>query len=152
MRFNSLTPCSNAHLRGKLLFRSSRNSLNFNYIKFTIVLTTACHCSVFWARWIQSTTSHDVSVTRILIWASNRASHYANGLYPSEFPIKILNVCLLNPKCARCSAHFILLDFIILIQMINLLTSPSSCYLLSFRSNYSPQHLIPDHFQPMSLL
>lgn len=94
--------------------------------QFTIVLTRTWYCSVFWVRWIQSTSPHNVSVTCIWLWASNQASHYSNALFPSEFPTKTLYVCLLNPTWARCSVHFILLDFIILIQIINLLISPSS--------------------------
>ena len=212
--------------------------------QFAIVLTTACHCSVFWVTWIQSTYCHVFSVNMnfnigwreretnkmLLIWcllsnfylnifrgslcpssgeqdcvlphmvflkmgimmpetccdrsliinirlvascwflslhptsimqdhrslrkwililASNRASHYSNGLFPSDFPSKILHVRLLYPTCARCSARFILLDFLILKQIMNLLTSPS-CYLLSLRSNYSPEHPILDHLPPMS--
>ena len=84
----------------------------------------------------------------ILILASNRASHYSNGLLPSDFLSKTLYVRLLYPTCARRSARFILLDFVILKQIMNLLTSPS-CYLLSRRSNYSPQHPILDHLLPM---
>jgi len=53
--------------------------------RFFTVFTTARHCSVSWARCIQSTPSQLISLRSILI-----LSFLPTGLFPSEFPTKIL--------------------------------------------------------------
>jgi hypothetical protein len=71
-----------------------------------------------------------------------------SGLFPSGFPTNILYAFLFSPIRATCHPHLILLYLIILIiwrrvQAMKLLImqfSPTSCYLISLRSKYSPQH------------
>jgi len=70
---------------------------------------TACHWSLSWARWIQSTPFHPISLRYSLILSS----HLSLGL--SGFPTKILYAFLIYPIRATRPAHPILLDFITLI-------------------------------------
>jgi hypothetical protein len=56
---------------------------------FITVFTTARHCPLSWARWIQSTPSHPVSVRSILILYFHLRLYLPIGLFPLGFSTKI---------------------------------------------------------------
>jgi hypothetical protein len=59
----------------------------------------------------QSIPPHPISLISILILFS----HLRLGLFSFDFPTQILHKIFFSPMRATCAAHFILLDFIILI-------------------------------------
>ena len=55
-------------------------------------------------------TSHFLKIHLNIIHPSATGS--SMWFFPSGFPTKTMNIPLLSPICATCTAHFILLDFI----------------------------------------
>jgi hypothetical protein len=78
--------------------------------RFIIVFTRALHWSLPWARSIQSIPPYPISLRSILILSSHLRLNLPRGLFPPDFPTKIL-----LPMRATCPAHLIVLDLIILI-------------------------------------
>jgi hypothetical protein len=75
----------------------------------------ACHWSISWARCIQSTPSHPISLKSTPILSSHlcpRPYQVVSSLYIFT---QILYVFLISPMDATCPTHLILLDFITLI-------------------------------------
>jgi hypothetical protein len=56
---------------------------------FITVFTTARHWSLFWARWIQSTISHPITLRLILILSFHLCLYLPSGLFPSDFHTKV---------------------------------------------------------------
>jgi hypothetical protein len=79
--------------------------------RFVTVFTRALHWSLSWARWIQSIPSYP---RYILILSTHLCLGLPNGPFPSGFPTNILHA-FVSPIHAKCPAHLILLDLIILI-------------------------------------
>jgi len=90
------------------------------------VFTRTRHCSLSWARWIQSTPSHPNFLRSILILSSHERLFLLCGLFPLGFPTKILYAFLTYPMHALCPAYLILLD------LKSTLWSSSLCSLLQF--------------------
>jgi len=82
--------------------------------RFITLFATASHWFLPWARCIQSTTSHPVSVRSILILSCYLRLGFPIGLSPSSYLTKILYAFLISSMRATCPAH-ILLDLITLI-------------------------------------
>jgi hypothetical protein len=78
--------------------------------RFIIAFTKGRFWSLSYARFIQYTPSHIISLISILILSS-----YLHLLFPMGFPSKILYAVLNIPMRVTCPAHLILLDFITLI-------------------------------------
>jgi len=63
--------------------------------RFIIVFTRVRHWYLSWARWLQSTHSHPISLWSILILSSRLHLGLPIGLFPSGFRIKIVYVFLM---------------------------------------------------------
>jgi hypothetical protein len=73
--------------------------------RFITVLTTARHWSLFWTRCIQSTSSNPISLRSILILSPNLNRSHPSGLFPSDFPTKIVYAFLISSMRTTWSAH-----------------------------------------------
>jgi len=69
---------------------------------FITMFTRACHSSLSWARWIQSTPSQPIYVRCILILSSQLCLGLPSNLFPSAFPTKILYTFQDIPTWDRC--------------------------------------------------
>jgi hypothetical protein len=72
---------------------------------FTTVFTTAHHLSLSWARWIQSTPSHLITLTSIIMLSYHLRLDLPNCLFPSGFLTKILHAFLISPMRSTFPAH-----------------------------------------------
>jgi hypothetical protein len=99
------------------------------------------YLSLPWARWIQSTASHPISLSSILILYSHLHLGLPSALFHSGFLTKTLYTCLVAPMRATCPAHLILLELITLVtfgeayklwsySLCSLLQSPATSSLL----------------------
>jgi hypothetical protein len=90
--------------------------------RFITVFTRALHCSLTWARGIQSISSHPIYLRSILILSTHLLLGLPSGLFPSRFPTKILHTFLYPSSCyIPCTCHPTLLhhyDVIIIITII----------------------------------
>jgi hypothetical protein len=120
---------------------------------FIIVFTRARHWFLFWARRIQSTASHPISLRSTLILSF----HLRLGLLSGLFEIYGRKFCtfLISPMLTTCSTQLILFDLITLMLFVK-----SSMYelhhyavfsrlppFLRLRSTYYPEHPVLRHLQ-----
>jgi hypothetical protein len=77
-----------------------------------ILFTRTRHWSLSWIRWIQSISSHPISLRSILILFSYLRIGLLSGPFPSGSPTKTLNEFVFSTMHATCSTHLILLDLI----------------------------------------
>jgi len=69
-------------------------SVFYGTLMFITVFTSTCHCSISWARCIQSTPSHLISLRSILILPSHLCLGLLSSLFPLEFLTKIMYAVL----------------------------------------------------------
>jgi hypothetical protein len=82
--------------------------------RFITVFVRALHCSLSWARLIQSRPPHSTSLRSTLILSTHICLCLPSGLFPPGFPTKILHAVLVSPIHSTFPAHLILLDLLIL--------------------------------------
>jgi hypothetical protein len=82
--------------------------------RFITVFTRARHWSLCLARWIHSTHYHTTYLRSSLI-SSHLHSGPPCGLFPSEFPTKILYTFIISSMRATWPSHLTLLDFVTVI-------------------------------------
>jgi hypothetical protein len=82
--------------------------------KFITVFTRVLYWYLSWARWIQSTPPHPISLRSIFILSSYLRLGLPSGFFPSGLSTKILYAFHFS-ICATCPVHLNLLDFISLI-------------------------------------
>jgi hypothetical protein len=126
--------------------------------RFTTVFI-ARHWSLMWARCIQSTTFHPISLRSILILFSHLRLGLPSSLYPSGFPTRTLYAFPISPMRLTCTAYLILPDLMTLnniwwiLQFTKLLvmqSSLASCHFIPPMSKYSAEH--PVLIRPHSML
>lgn len=78
---------------------------------FLTVYTGARHWPLYWARWIQSTSSKHVSLNYSFYLCLGLPSN----IFSLEFPAKRLYMFIISSVRAKCSAHLILVDLVTLI-------------------------------------
>jgi hypothetical protein len=101
-----LTPWSRVPLeKPKVIQLVNKFPAFYGTRRFITVFTRACHWSLSWARWIQSTSSHTLSVRSIMILSSHVRLRLQGGYFPSGFPAKIPYTFLISPMRATCPAH-----------------------------------------------
>jgi hypothetical protein len=136
-------PCNRVLLE-KLTVRSAKQEIYYFYglRRFITVFTTARHWPISWDLWKQSTTSHPIVLTFILILSIHLCLGLLNGLSPWGVPTKILYAFLIPLMCATYPAHFIPLDLIILMlfgEKYKLWSSSLWNFLQRLGYKYSPQ-------------
>jgi hypothetical protein len=136
------TPWSRVLLVKLIVTQLVMKSLAF----YGTVFTRARHWSLSWARCIQFTPFKSIYLRSILILSSHLRLCHPSGLFPSDFPIKILYEFLISPMDATFPTHLKLLDLITLIihGQVYKLWSSSLCSFLQ-----PPQHPILKHPQCM---
>ena len=80
--------------------------------RFITAVTSARHLSLSWASSIQFIPPHPTSWKSILILSSHLRLGLPSGLFPSDFPTKILYTPLFTLIHATCPAHLIIFDLI----------------------------------------
>jgi len=73
--------------------------------RFVTMFTAAHHLSLSWARFIQSTLSHPISIRFIILLSSHLQLSLPIGLFHSWFLTKILNTFLISPIHAAFPVH-----------------------------------------------
>jgi hypothetical protein len=112
--------------------------------RFITVFTTARHKPISWARWIQSTPHHSMSLRSILMLSSHlRVGPYINEVFRSQDFVCISNrshTCYM-PRPSLSHHHNIWWSVQVMKFLIMHPALPS-CHFLPLRSKYSPQHLV----------
>jgi len=86
---------------------------SFYGTRISITVSTNAHnLSLLWARWIQSTPSHPLSLRSILTISWYLRLGLPSGLLPSDFQTKILYAFLISPTPATSIAHLFILLFL----------------------------------------
>jgi hypothetical protein len=121
---------------------------------FITVFTTARHWPLSCVRWIQSTLFHPISQRSILILFFHRRLGLPSGLFPSGFPIKILNAFLIFPMRAliTLTSHSLWFDYsnsswwsVQVTKFLIIQSSPASRYFLPLRPKqlyYYPSNFV----------
>jgi hypothetical protein len=78
------------------------------------VFRRTCHRFLSWARWIQSTPSHPVSLRSILILSSYLSQTLPSGFFPSGLKTKIMYAFIISPMHFSWFSHPVYLYLIIL--------------------------------------
>jgi len=95
--------------------------------RFVTAFTRSRHWSLSWARWIQSTPSHPISLGSILMSSRLRLG-LPSELFPSDLTAKIFYAFLISPACYIISfsliwSHTLLIRFLLLpVNVYRLLT------------------------------
>jgi hypothetical protein len=114
------------------------------------VFTRALHCSLSWARSIQSIPSHPISIRSILILLTHLHLGLPSGLFPLAFPpISYMHSSSPHSCYIPCLSHPPWLDhsnYVLRgVQVMKLLVMqfpPVSRNFIPLRSKYSPQHTL----------
>ena len=115
-----------------------------------IVFTRARQWYLFWARWIQSTRFHPISLWFIFIVSSHLPLGLPNCIFPSDFTSNpyILSLSL-SPTCASCPAHQNLLDRPNKMSLHIIHSLPTCSYFFSLRPKYRSQHPFLENSEPL---
>ena len=131
----------------------------FGTRRFITAFTRARHLSLSWARSIQYMALL-TSLRYILILSSHLFVGLPSGLFSSDFPTKALYDSLLSSIRATCTAHLILLGFIVRIVFGEEYRSVNSSLcslhhslvtLAPPRTKYAPQYPVLERSLPMCL-
>jgi hypothetical protein len=113
--------------------------------RFVTVLTRSCHWSLSWARWIQSTSSHCISL-RSVILSSYPCLGLSSGLFSSSFPTRILYAFLIS--------HMLLFSSSVSSSLIwspnNIWRSVQVTKFLIMQSSPASFHFLPHRFKYFS--
>jgi hypothetical protein len=115
---------------------------------FIAMFTIYRHCSMYWARWIQSKNFQPISLKSILILSSYLRLGIPSGLFPSGLSTKILYAAHLpHARYMAGPSHPPQFDRpnntwrrIRIMELLNMRFSPASCHFIRLRSKYSRQN------------
>jgi hypothetical protein len=115
------------------------------------VFTRALHWFLSWARSVQSTPLHSVSLRSILIPSKHLLSSLPMVSFVLYFlPVSYMHSCSPHLCYMPCPSNHPWLDHSTYIWILSMPFSQISCHLISFRSEYS-QHPVFKHPQPVFL-
>jgi hypothetical protein len=114
-----VTPWSRILLENLIVTQLLKKFTTFHGTRGSVaVFTIARHWFLSWARWIQSTLSHPISIRFILILPFHVCLGLPSGHFPTGFPTKILYAFLISPVRDTYPALPILLYFVTLIIIV----------------------------------
>jgi hypothetical protein len=102
----------NRILLKKLIVAQLVMKLNAFYCTWTFitVFTRTCYWFLSWAKWIESTSLHTVSLGPILILFPRVFLCHLSGLFLWEYPIKLMCAFVVFFMHTKCPTHLIPLD------------------------------------------
>jgi len=104
----ALTPCRRAFLEKLIVTQLVKKFPALHGTRrFITVFTRSSHWCLSWARCIQSTTSHPLSLRFILLLFSHLRLGFPSGHFPSGFPTKMLYAFIVSPVRATYPVHVI---------------------------------------------
>jgi hypothetical protein len=136
-------------LRKLIATQHKKSPALYGTSRLITVFTRTHHWNLSWARWIQSTPFHRISLKFIPILSFHLRLGLPSGLFPSVCHTKMLYIFLISFPCVLHHPPIILLDLItpIVFKLLFMQSSSVSSYFLPFSSKWEATWLWLDYWQ-----